>query len=575
MRSSKTLLLVWMLLLTALGVACAPGAGSDSVEPSDKLSNAVSASSFLDKVTVGYQGWFTAKGDGSPVNAWTHWSPTTPAPGKVSFEIYPDTREYDPADLHDTGLGNLGDGRPARLFSSYSSRVVDTHFRWMEEAGIDGVGLQRFVSELGDERFFALRNQVARNVRSAAEGHGRIFYVEYDISGNKESSLVEDLQKDWSEVVNGELDLTSSPQYARQDGRPVVYLWGLGFDDRPGTPAQATAIVEWFKAQGCFVAVGVPYEWRTEKGSSKPGFLDAYSRANLLQPWAVGAVSSDAEIDKHFGDIVQKDIAWTKARGIAYQRVVFPGFAWSNWNGGTKNQIPRRAGKFFWKQILAVKKAGAGAWIAMFDEYDEGTAIAKAAENASQAPSSQYFLTMDADGTALSSDFYLRLAGAATRVLHGEAPASSTIPIPAFPEGGGSPPGEPPPGAGDSVPPQAAFAGKSATRGPEAAEQIVKRLYPALLGREVDPSGLGAFAPMVEKGQLAAVVSALVGSGEFEARRGSLTASGLAAGLYLELLDREGDPGGLAGTADLIRKGQGAERVVAMIDSEEYASKNP
>ncbi|HEY0175259.1 MAG TPA: hypothetical protein VGC08_02710, partial [Pedobacter sp.] len=25
------------------------------------------------KITVGYQGWFAATGDGSPINAWWHW----------------------------------------------------------------------------------------------------------------------------------------------------------------------------------------------------------------------------------------------------------------------------------------------------------------------------------------------------------------------------------------------------------------------------------------------------------------------------------------------------------------------
>ncbi|MDN5285593.1 MAG: lectin, partial [Mucilaginibacter sp.] len=27
------------------------------------------------KVTVGYQGWFAAIGDGSPINIWWHWAP--------------------------------------------------------------------------------------------------------------------------------------------------------------------------------------------------------------------------------------------------------------------------------------------------------------------------------------------------------------------------------------------------------------------------------------------------------------------------------------------------------------------
>src|SRR2546430_11767303 len=103
--------------------------------------------------------------------------------------------------------------------------------------------------------------------------------------------------------------------------------------------------------------------------------------------------------------IIQPHMQWAAQHGAAYQRVIFPGFAWSNWNGGSRNMIPRRAGRFFWAQALAAQQAHASVWIAMFDEYDEGTAIAKAAENPSMIPADQYFLTLDADGTAVSSDF--------------------------------------------------------------------------------------------------------------------------------------------------------------------------
>lgn len=90
--------------------------------------------------------------------------------------------------------------------------------------------------------------------------------------------------------------------------------------------------------------------------------------------------------------------------------MVFPGFAWSNWNGGPQNEIPRAHGDFMWQQFLNVQNAGTTqAYVAMFDEYDEGTAIAKAAEDASMIPNDHYFLTLDADGQHLSSDFYLRL----------------------------------------------------------------------------------------------------------------------------------------------------------------------
>jgi len=33
-------------------------------------------SSIIGKVVCGYQGWFSATGDRSPINRWTHWSPT-------------------------------------------------------------------------------------------------------------------------------------------------------------------------------------------------------------------------------------------------------------------------------------------------------------------------------------------------------------------------------------------------------------------------------------------------------------------------------------------------------------------
>ncbi len=64
----------------------------------------------------------------------------------------------------------------------------------------------------------------------------------------------------------------------------------------------------------------------------------------------------------------------------------------------------------------------------MFDEYDEGTAIAKAAEDKSMAPTDQYFLTLDADGVHVSSDFYLRLVGDGNRMVKGEIPLQKQHP---------------------------------------------------------------------------------------------------------------------------------------------------
>ncbi len=38
-----------------------------------------------------------------------------------------------------------------------------------------------------------------------------------------------------------------------------------------------------------------------------------------------------------FASRVLPDLQWCAANNVAYQRTMFPGFAWSNWNGGLPN----------------------------------------------------------------------------------------------------------------------------------------------------------------------------------------------------------------------------------------------
>lgn len=378
------------------------------------------------KVYAGYQGWFAAAGDGSPVNAWTHWASGTPAPGNQTFELYPDISVYPASGLYQTGYANLGNGKPAKLFSSYSTAVVDQHFAWMQQHGIDGAALQRFGSDIvaiGQPRL-QQRNDIQSKARDAAEKHGRGFYIEYDLSGLTDDNLVATVQNDWTNTITGTLKLTGSSAYAHEGGKPVVHLWGLGFTNRPGTVQGSLDLINWFKNKGCYVIGGVPRGWRTD-ANAKPGFGPVYAALNMVSPWNVGNPTVDQQL---FDD----DMAELKANGQEYQPVIYPGFAWSNWHtGAPKNEIPRKAGNFMWQQAVAVARCGTkNAFVAMFDEYDEATAIAPAATDASQIPTNQYFLTLDADGTHLSSDFYMRLAGAATKMINGSAPISTTIPIP-------------------------------------------------------------------------------------------------------------------------------------------------
>jgi hypothetical protein len=74
------------------------------------------------------------------------------------------------------------DGKPVELFSSQNPKTVERHFRWMKEHGIDGVALQRFVAGLQSEKQPAL-DRVLASVRAAAERHGRVFFIMYDVAG--------------------------------------------------------------------------------------------------------------------------------------------------------------------------------------------------------------------------------------------------------------------------------------------------------------------------------------------------------------------------------------------------------
>lgn len=420
MQKRYTLLLLLLLLYCNVNAQTAPV-----------------AESVAGKVICGYQGWFNCYGDGSPVARWFHWSNGTyqsnagsPAPGAIKFEAYPETSEYNSSSLFQTNLGNTNEGQPAALFSSWKSDVIEKHFEWMQENEIDGVALQRFIGETFDGVFKANRDSITARVKRSAEVHSRIFYLMYDISG-LDAAKFDSIKTDWQNNMVGRLQIINSPYYVHQNNKPVVCLWGFGFTDRPGNASQCLDVINWFKASGCFVIGGVPANWRTSTGDSKAGFSSVYLAYDMVSPWSVGRFGDIAGADNFKNNYLIPDLAYCNANGLMYQPVIFPGFAWSNWNGGAQNQIPRNKGEFLWRQVYNIKQAGIGnGYIAMFDEYDEGTAIAKQADSYYSVPNNQYFLTTSADGTYISSDFYLRLVGKATKVINGTDAITTNVSVP-------------------------------------------------------------------------------------------------------------------------------------------------
>jgi hypothetical protein len=339
----------------------------------------------------------------------------------------------------------------------------------------------------------------------------------------------------------------------------VVAIWGLGFRNRPGSKEEAKRLIKELKeTHGCYVVGGVPYRWLKGTNDSKPDWLDVYKLYDMLIPWSVGRYREIDAVFPHYEKCWKEDKKFCDGEGIDLQRVIFPGFSWSNWKkhkgipsrqrvsrhvldqtGAVPNAIPREAGKFFWAQAYYVALLGTGAFFAMFDEYDESTAIARAATDKSKIPPDQYFLTLDADNIYVSSDFYLRLAGEATRMIKGERPLTKEIPIAHLDY-----------------------------------RIHVTHGYRGILGRDPDPKGLESYVDSIEAGRtILEFCQSLAKSPEFKEKRENLSPEKLAREMYEGILERSPHDEELEKTIQEIRKGRLAERADQMINSKEFHNK--
>ena len=401
-------------------------------------------SEFIGKSVAGYQAWFRVAGQ---YEFWHHWGNDAVAPDGTrwprknnhTFEIYPDISFYDEADLAQTGFADLGNGEPAKLYNAASPTVIAKHFSLMQQHGIDGVAVQRF---LGPEMRTVANNPAATlvSIRQQAENNNRLFYICYDITSNGlESTWAELIRFDWVYNIEQSYALTQSPAYATVNGKPVVQVWGTGFtDNHPGNADETIALIEWLKSRGCYVIGGVPTYWRENrndaKGPSQPdpanreSFEEVYKHYDMLSPWLVGRFSNLQEA-QYFFALQRQDKRYCDSLRIDYMPTIFPGFGWATWNTGVPNQAPRQAGSFLWAQAKNIRQTGcANMYFSMFDEYDEGTALLSAATDYAMLPADAYFLTTSADGRWLSPDFYLRLAGDAARMLKGDKDTAFATP---------------------------------------------------------------------------------------------------------------------------------------------------
>ncbi|WP_333577471.1 glycoside hydrolase family 71/99-like protein [Sphingobacterium sp.] len=370
------------------------------------------------QITVGYQGWFSCAGDNSPMGThWWHWTEAwqqTPTQGNFHIPSWPDNSEYQKK--YNTNLPALGNGSPASLFSSFDDQTVNVQFKWMKDYGIHTAALQRF-NPTGIEG--PIRNAITAKVKTAAEQHGVKFYIMYDVSAWV--NMQTEIKNDWLNLMK---QYTQSPAYAKQNGKPVIGIWGFGFNDNnhPWSAAVCLEVIQWFRDQGCYVMGGTPTHWRLAQtgGDSRQGYIDVYKSFDMLSPWMVGRIGTIADVDHYAQHIQNADLQFCNLNNIDYQPCVLP---------GSLQEGQRKHGDFMWRQFYNLTALGVKSmYVSMFDEYNESNQIAKTAATQQDVPVGLGIKSMDEDGTPCSSDYYLRITMDGGKMLKGQIVLSPNRP---------------------------------------------------------------------------------------------------------------------------------------------------
>ncbi len=374
----------------------------------------VDNSSLDGKVMFGYQGWFNHPDDGAGLG-WIHWG-NFYEPINSTVDMYPDMREYGSDEKYNAHL-TFPDGSMAPVFSSHNRNTVVRHMKWVRDYNLDGVFLQRFISNNDNKTGMNHKDTVATHIMEGCEKYGRVFAMMYDGVGNR----VEDMKSDWMHLVD-DIGVTNSDRYLHHRGLPLVSLWGYTVRDE-ATADQLLQMIDFFTNNPepryrASIKLGVTAKWYNQSE-----FLEAFKNVEVISPWFSGTT------DYNYGQ------SWCDQNNVDYVPVVHPGFSWHNLKypepSSNPNRTPREGGQYIWDEVNDVIPVNAKTlYIAMYDEIDEGTAMFKLAENDDMQPREGYWLPLDEDGFVLPSDWYLRTASLATQVVRGYEDLEATLGTP-------------------------------------------------------------------------------------------------------------------------------------------------
>ena len=377
--------------------------------------SSITYDSYEGLVMAGYQGWFDAPLDGAG-RGWYHYERAGRfEPGYCTIDLWPEVDEY--PDLYETPFV-FEDGTKAFLPSSHDYSTQDVHFRWMKEYGLDGVFMQRFVVEIASKSGKAHFDKVLSSAMDCANRYDRAIAVMYDLSGMPANG-VDVLLRDIQEVARTHslFDHSENPSYLYHNGKPLVAVWGVGFNDnRKYGFKEAREIIDGLRNLGFSILLGVPTHWRdlSEDTIPDPVLHGLIKDCDIVMPWFVGRYTEKTY--PKFHSLIRADMKWARKNGVDYAPLCYPGFSWANMlRRGKGLQIPRNGGKFFSDQLDFCLQSGAKMlYIAMFDEIDEGTAIFKLASRVPVPAPRSEFVPLE---EGVPSDRYLFLAGEASAKL--------------------------------------------------------------------------------------------------------------------------------------------------------------